>query len=340
MQAAGAALVTGLAGGNALGGAAGAGIASIAAGKLNDLSGAIAGSDPTGNSDMNKALGNIVANAIATGAGAAVGGNAGAFEGYNVDRFNRQLHPEEKTLAKQLADKSGGQYTQAQVEDQLRIMGVTVSVNGTNESGAPTTLIGQMPTDAGAQWISAGTTADGKLILTQVMAQADPQLQSYILANYNSTSPGQVPSQFTYALTGNSGSINLTGPFTKFDQSDVNFMRNTTADTASMASANASRIGSAAATAAALPTPYTPIYEGIAFGATVTGWAADFAAQMARPNPGAYVAGGVVDLTLGGVANKYPLAGTFFTEFGTWIKNTTTFNDASNRLNNAAQNKK
>jgi hypothetical protein len=113
----------------------------------------------------------------------------------------------EKTLAKQLADKSGGQYTQAQVEDQLRIMGVSVSVNGTNESGAPTTLIGQMPTDAGAQWISAGTTADGKPILTQVMAQADPQLQSYILANYNSTSPGQVPSQFTYALTGTEAAL-------------------------------------------------------------------------------------------------------------------------------------
>jgi filamentous hemagglutinin len=338
MQAAGAALVTGLAGGNAIGGAAGAGIASIAGGQLNKLSGAIADSDPTGDANMNKALGNIVANAIATGAGAAVGGNAGAFEGYNVDRFNRQLHPEEKTLAKRIADKSGGQYTQAQVEDQLRIMGV--SVNGASESGAPTTLIGQMPTDSGAQWMSAGTTADGKPILTQVTAQADPQLQSYILANYNSASAGQVPSQFKYALTGNSGSINVTGPFTKFDQSDVNFVRNTTADIASMVSANAGRIGSAAATAAALPMPYTPIYEGIAFGATFTGWAADFAAQMARPNPGAYVAGGVVDLTLGGVANKYPLAGTFFTEFGTWIKNTTTFNDASNRLNNAAQNKK
>ncbi|MGU7776506.1 hemolysin, partial [Burkholderia sp. MR1-5-21] len=49
MQGAGAALVTGLAGGNAVGGAAGAAIASIAAGKLNDLSSAIAGADPTGN---------------------------------------------------------------------------------------------------------------------------------------------------------------------------------------------------------------------------------------------------------------------------------------------------
>ncbi|WP_137963189.1 hemagglutinin repeat-containing protein, partial [Burkholderia sp. 4NA327C10] len=64
MQGAGAALVTGLAGGNAVGGAAGAAIASIASGKLNELSSAIAGSDPTGNANMNQALGNIVANAL------------------------------------------------------------------------------------------------------------------------------------------------------------------------------------------------------------------------------------------------------------------------------------
>ncbi|WP_186058148.1 hemagglutinin repeat-containing protein, partial [Burkholderia gladioli] len=89
MQGAGAALVTGLAGGNTVGGAAGAAIASIASGKLNELSGAIADSDPTGDVNMNQALGNIVANALATGAGAAVGGESGAFSGYNVDRFNR-----------------------------------------------------------------------------------------------------------------------------------------------------------------------------------------------------------------------------------------------------------
>ncbi|WDR86091.1 hemagglutinin repeat-containing protein [Burkholderia ambifaria] len=105
MQSAGAALVTALAGGNAVGGAAGAAIASIASGKLNELSSAIAGSDPTGNANMNEALGNIVANALATGAGAAVGGESGAFSGYNVDRFNRQLHPDEKQA---IHDKANG----------------------------------------------------------------------------------------------------------------------------------------------------------------------------------------------------------------------------------------
>ncbi|MCO1341208.1 hypothetical protein [Burkholderia multivorans] len=127
MQGAGAALVTGLAGGNAVGGAAGAAIASIASGKLNELSSAIAGSDPTGNANMNQALGNIVANALATGAGAGVGGEAGAFSGYNVDRFNRQLHPDErqwtkdkaKDFAKFYEEKTGKALTAEQAENML-----------------------------------------------------------------------------------------------------------------------------------------------------------------------------------------------------------------------------
>lgn len=104
MQAAGAALVTGLAGGNAVGGAAGAAIASIASGKLNELSGAIADANPTGSASVNQALGNIVSNAIATAAGGAIGGNAGAVAGYDVDLYNRQLHPDEQKVIHDLAN--------------------------------------------------------------------------------------------------------------------------------------------------------------------------------------------------------------------------------------------
>jgi filamentous hemagglutinin len=50
--------------------------------------------------------------------------------------------------------------------------------------------------------------------------------------------------------------------------------------------------------------------------------------------------GGIVDLTLGGVANKYPLAGTVITESSNWIKSATMFNDVSSQLNNAVQNRK
>lgn len=197
MQAAGAALVGGMGGGiaSAAGSAAGGGLASMSAGKLNALSDSIAASSPAGNADMDRTLGNIVANVIATGAGAAVGGGAGATSAANVDHYNRQLHPEEKTLAKQIADKSGGTYTQAQVEDQLRIMGATV--NGTVESGAAVTLIGQAPSDASAGWMSANQTADGKPILIQTTVAADPQLQAYIVLpiskRFQSTTPRMEP---------------------------------------------------------------------------------------------------------------------------------------------------
>ncbi|MGP3656068.1 hemagglutinin repeat-containing protein [Burkholderia gladioli] len=134
MQGAGAALVTGLAGGNAVGGAAGAAIASIASGKLNELSGAIAGSDPTGDGNMNQALGNIVANALATGAGAAVGGESGAFSGYNVDRFNRQLHPDETNWIKDNAAKYA---TQKGISIDQAVSELTAQANRQVQNGSP-----------------------------------------------------------------------------------------------------------------------------------------------------------------------------------------------------------
>ena len=134
MQGAGAALVTGLAGGNAVGGAAGAAIASIASGKLNELSSAIAGADPTGNANMNQALGNIVANALATGAGAAVGGESGTFSGYNVDRFNRQLHPDE---TKWIKDNAGKYAAQKQISVDQAVSELTAQANRQVQNGSP-----------------------------------------------------------------------------------------------------------------------------------------------------------------------------------------------------------
>jgi len=84
----------------------------------------------------------------------------------NIDRFNRQLHPDERTLAKQLAEKSGVKYT-----DQMRIMNGLIV--GDRESGGDT-FVGQVPTDSGARWQCAGTTENGKPILTQITA---PPLQ-------------------------------------------------------------------------------------------------------------------------------------------------------------------
>ncbi|MFD1560654.1 hypothetical protein ACFSHT_34285 [Paraburkholderia silviterrae] len=246
--------------------------------------------------------------------------------------YNQQLHPQEKTLAKRLADESGGKYSRAQIEGQLRIMGV--SNNGTNESGAPTTLIGQTPTDSGAKWISGGTTANGQPILTQVTAQADPQLQSYILANYNGASSGQVPSQFTYALTGHSGSANITGPFTKFDQSDENFMRGTTADVASMVSTNAGRFSAATAAAATVPSPYSAGFSAAAYAATVAGFTADAVAQMVKPDVGQYLTSGGIGIAANAVSEKYPALSPAINESANVLNNGSASQAVQNTFNN------
>lgn len=325
MHIAGGAAVAGLGGGNIAVGAAGAGISAAAAGKLNELSHDIAALSPTGNADADKALGQIIANVIVTGAGAAVGGATGAMTASNADMYNRQLHQDsaakEKTLAKELADKSGGKYTQEQIEDRMRIMGGTIG--GDRESGAPATLIGQMPTDSGAKWQYAGTTDDGKPILTQIMPQANAELQNYILANAGSMPAGDVPN-IVYDQTGKMGfSIDVTGPFTKFDQSDAGYMRNTVADVSSAASTNAGRFSAATAALAQLPSPYSPALSSASFAGTVAGIVADGIGQLAKPNGAQYVFNGFTAINSGYASSKWPL----------W---TPAINEVTNKVNDSS----
>ncbi|WP_369057556.1 hemolysin, partial [Burkholderia gladioli] len=292
MQGAGAALVTGLAGGNAVGGAAGAAIASIASGKLNELSGAIAGSDPTGYANMNQALGNIVANALTTGAGAAVGGESGAFSGYNVDRFNRQLHTEEKALAKQLAEKSKGEYTQAQIEDQMRIMGVSDARDGAVAPGTSEELNGRAPSDPSAGWLNTGlSNENGNPLIIQVMSEANPALQNFIMENYNSAAQGQVPSTYTYAPT--PVGLDVWGAV---------------ANAAGSVSTAAGRFGAVTAAGATIPSPYAPGLATAAYVATVTGMVADAVVQVVKPDVGKYWTNSGGAMISDRLSTKYPLA--------------------------------
>ncbi|MEK6371042.1 MAG: hemagglutinin repeat-containing protein, partial [Burkholderia gladioli] len=292
MQGAGAALVTGLAGGNAVGGAAGAAIASIASGKLNELSGAIAGSDPTGDANMNQALGNIVANALATGAGVAVGGESGAFSGYNVDRFNRQLHAEEKALAKQLAEKSKGEYTQAQIEDQMRIMGVSDARDGAVAPGTSEELNGRAPSDPSAGWLNTGlSNENGNPLIIQVMSEANPALQNFIMENYNSAAQGQVPSTYTYVPT--PVGLDVWGAV---------------ANAAGSVSTAAGRFGAVTAAGATIPSPYAPGLATAAYVATVTGMVADAVVQVVKPDVGKYWTNSGGAMISDRLSTKYPLA--------------------------------
>ncbi len=127
MHAAGGAIVAGLGGGNALGGALGAGATSKLGDALNKLSADIQNSRPTGNADVDEALAQIVATGIGTAVGGAVGGSSGAFTGFNTDRYNRQLSPDERAWAKRKAsdfsryyeEKTGQTITEEQAQNML-----------------------------------------------------------------------------------------------------------------------------------------------------------------------------------------------------------------------------
>ncbi|WP_415927148.1 hemagglutinin repeat-containing protein [Burkholderia theae] len=98
LHVAGGALTGGLTGGGlgAVGGAAGAGVSAKLSPELNEIAKSIKDAGPTGNANVDELLGNLATNVLAGGAGALVGGGTGAMAGAGVDRFNRQLHPDEK----------------------------------------------------------------------------------------------------------------------------------------------------------------------------------------------------------------------------------------------------
>ncbi|MEX3977767.1 hemagglutinin repeat-containing protein [Paraburkholderia sp. EG287A] len=283
----GGALLGGLGGGSvgtALQGAAGAGLSAALANQLDSLSKGIA--DSTGST----LLGSLASNVAAGVGGALVGGGAGATTAANADLYNRQLHPDERKLAKNIADKSNGQYTQAQVEDQLRLMGLSSADGSSVPPGTAEELNGRTPTDPGAKWIDTGlTNANGNPLVIQALPQANPELQAFILQNYNSATPGGVPSVYTYTPT----------PVA----TDV---RGAVANVAESVSTAAGRIGSAAAAGASLPTPYAPALDTIAFGSTVTGIAADFIQQIAQPNSAQYVFNGFTAMLSNYASSKFP----------------------------------
>ncbi len=232
--------------------------------------------------------------------------------------FNRQLPPEEKILAKQLAEKSGGQYTAKQIEDQMRIMGVQVSGKG-HESGAPATVIigQQLITDTGAQWLYAGQTMDGKVIATQGPIQANAKVQQYISANANLVND-QVPSEFMYDRPPSKGwNFNLTGPFTKFDQSDLNYVRNTAADAAGFGATQLDRLSALATAMTAIGMPTAQM----AVTSSIGSWFLSGVQQAARPDFGDYSVSTAISQITGGMTGKYPLAAPIINELGNVTSN-------------------
>jgi filamentous hemagglutinin len=273
------------------------------------------------------------------------------------DEFNRQLHPEEKTLAQELAANSGGKYTTAQGEDQMRIMGATVS--GVAESDGVATLIGQAPSDAGASWLSAGQTTGGQPILTQTNAAVDPELQAYIINNYASVMPGSVPSVVagyvasttqpnvgaqTLSTGSSAGTICPNGNCGSYGTIPTQQQMSDAAGTAS------AQLGVISATAAAVAArtaaePYVAEPAAAFSVATATGsFVMGGVQQVLSPNIGQYFTeGGVIGVVTYVAGDKYPLVGPLITQVGNMLPNGTwssSFEKKVNEIFNGSSNTK
>jgi filamentous hemagglutinin len=166
MHIAGGALVAGMGTGSAgavLGGAAGAGVSAYAARGLNGLSDAVVEADPTGDPDRNRALGNILANALATGAGAVVGGNAGAVTASNADLYNRSQHngKPDKDLVSQVCG-AGAKCSDATLNAAIQAQGANADAAAANLQtmgmyGAPAAALMLL----GPQAVTAAVLAGG-----------------------------------------------------------------------------------------------------------------------------------------------------------------------------------
>lgn len=104
--------------------------------------------------------------------------NQGAAIAKDATNYNRQLHPDEKELAKRLAEQSGGKYTVEQIEAQLRLS----SIDGTDvgpTSDFVSTKSGIY--DAGGNWIPLGDSG----YYLQDFAKADKDIIQFIKSNTN-----------------------------------------------------------------------------------------------------------------------------------------------------------
>ncbi|WP_230139445.1 DUF637 domain-containing protein, partial [Pseudomonas sp. Bi130] len=93
----------------------------------------------------------------------------------NASQYNRQLHREDHELAEQLAARSGGKYTVEQIEEQLRLSGVS----GTDiQPGSDMVATKDGIYDPSAKW---GDLGNGQYV--QQLAKLDLDLVAYIRAS-------------------------------------------------------------------------------------------------------------------------------------------------------------
>ncbi|MFQ3789857.1 DUF637 domain-containing protein [Halomonas sp. A29] len=139
------------------------------------------------NGRANPVLSNTIAQLVGIVAAELSGGdvNNGAFIAGQVESYNRQLHSEERKLARDLADLSEGRFTLEEIEQAMR--GMHNLANG--EAPGDNIIVPLLPGlgsdelgyyDFGGQWVNV-TLADGSQELRQVVPNAPRELANFII---------------------------------------------------------------------------------------------------------------------------------------------------------------
>ncbi len=125
----------------------------------------------------------------------------------------------------------------------------------------------------------------------------------------------------------------VTGPFTKFDQSDATYVRNTTADTASMISTNAGRVSAVAGAMASVSNPAQLVAATTSITASSVGLVASAIEQMLRPNLGQFTVGFATDMAAKPFMDRLAPYGPLINEGFELFKNSAASSQIQDQLN-------
>lgn len=217
---------------------------------------------------------------------------------------NRQLHVDERALARNLAAKSGGKFTVEQIENAMRNSGNTAKGEEVHEGMV--VRVEEDRYDEGAVF-NAGAPGSGAIVQELPnQGQVDADLASFIVTNTGgSSSPygwldGQLGKAQPVASNPNAG-LNSFTPASNGCASaecaggvagvknavrDGNDVRNDVADGAAVVIRGSDITAAASTMAAAVPGPHQPGAVTTAVVATGVGFVANVVEQVARPDVG------------------------------------------------------
>ncbi|MFY0478657.1 hemagglutinin repeat-containing protein, partial [Achromobacter marplatensis] len=324
LHAAVAGIGAALGGGNVVGAMAGTIAGDVATNLVRDqIEFAVAGLSGETRDQVTK----VILNVIASAAGGAVGGLNGAGGAAVAEMYNRQLHPDERELARKIAAQvraRGGDVSLDYIEDQMRQMSVVIG--GRIIPGVPDIQIGQVvQTDSGAVW----SNEQGSVVYVQNTTKPDFFIQGLILGLTNNN---EVPNVINYLPT---PQLRDTSPLTSYVPRSDQLGRNcVTAECAAWMLPNMTSLGhfqranKVAATAALISTISGDIAAWatmagnpvVAGGATAIGGLTSLFEQMVRPNWRKSSGDSIADMSTSIASDRFPALSPLFNEIGKLVK--------------------